>query len=88
MTRDEIIKHITDELEDELEGICEYNKVYEALTELKMHDEADRIERIASEEYYHAKILMDILWMMNIDISHHAKIQDDWAKVKRIFDIE
>jgi bacterioferritin (cytochrome b1) len=88
MTRDEIIKHLTDELEDELEGICKYNTLYEALEGLQMHDEADRIERIASEEYYHAKILMDVLWMMNVDVSDHPKIKDDWAKVKRIFAIE
>ena len=88
MTRDEIVQKLTKELEEELEGILEYNELYNSLVALGCKDEADRIERIASEEYYHAKILQDILWMMNVDVSHHIIINNHWQKVKKIFAIE
>lgn len=88
MTKEDIVKKLTEELEEELEGICEYNDTYDSLVKLGYKDEADRIERIASEEYYHAKILMDILEMMGVDLTHHTKIHTDWARVKKIFAIE
>lgn len=88
MNRDEIVKRLTDELQEELDGICEYNLTYESLKAMGLDYEARQIEKIASEEYYHAKILWDVLYMMNVDLSHHMKIQDGWTKVKKLFSIE
>ena len=88
MTNEELIKELIDNLDDELEGICEYNMLYEHLMSMGKHREAERIERIASEEYYHSKILYDILDSMGVDLSHNIKIQTDWAKVKKILAIE
>ena len=85
---DELIKRLTDELEDELEGIVEYSKTYDMLKQMGDYYDAERIEDIASQEYYHAKTLWDILSNMDVDLSHNTKIHNDWARVKELFAIE
>lgn len=85
---DELIKRLTDELEDELEGIIDYSKTYDMLKNVGDHYDADRIEDIASQEYYHAKTLWEIISNMGVDLSHNTKIQNDWARVKELFAIE
>ena len=87
-TKDELMKKMVDELEEELEGIIEYDEIYNSFKELGLEVEADEIEQIARDEYDHACAIWDILDHHGCDVSHHTKIQDDWAKVKRIFAIE
>ena len=87
-TKDELIKKMIDELEDELEGIIEYDEIYKSFNELGLEREANEIERIANDEYEHACAIWDILDYHGCDVSHHTKIQDDWTKVKHIFAIE
>ena len=80
----EIAEKILAELEDELEGICTYDCLFQTLTEHNMNDEATIIEHIASDEYRHA----DKLWRMldNFDIDIPQKIHHLWDKVEEIFD--
>ena len=46
----EIAEKVLAELKDELEGICEYNDLYESLENLGMTKEAIIIERIAQKQ--------------------------------------
>lgn len=85
--KDELIKHLTDELEEELEGIIKYEDVYYSLKALGLDTEADVIEDIAGDEYEHACHLWDMLKKHGADLSHHEKIQTDWESVKKIFKI-
>lgn len=84
---DELVDVLIDELEDELEGIKKYDKLYDSLVAHKMHDEAEVIESIASDEYKHACAIWDMLKEMDVDLSMHEKIQSDWDCVKKIFNI-
>lgn len=86
-TKEEIIKHLTEELEEELEGIKEYEDVYNSLVAMGLYAEADVIEDIAGDEYNHACALWDMLMKHGADLSHHEKIQKDWECVKKIFNI-
>lgn len=85
--KEEIVKHLTEELEEELEGIKDYEDVYNSLVALGLYAEADVIEDIAGDEYKHACALRDMLKKHGTDLSHHEKIQKDWDCVKKIFDI-
>lgn len=86
-SKEELIKHLTDELEDELEGIIKYEDVYNSFIALGLTAEARHIESIANDEYKHACILWDILMEHHVDLSKHEKIQKDWDCVKAIFHI-
>lgn len=83
----ELLKHLTEELEDELEGIKQYEDVYHSFVALGLTEEASYIERIANDEYKHACILRDILEKHNVDLTKHEKIQKDWDCVREIFHI-
>lgn len=85
--KEEILKHLTEELDEELEGIKDYEDVYNSLKDMGLHAEADVIEDIAGDEYKHACALWDMLKKHGVDLSHHEKIQKDWECVKRIFNI-
>lgn len=86
-TEEEVIKHLTDELDEELEGIKKYDDVYHSFIALGLHDEARYIEEIANDEYKHACYLWDILKAHGVDLSKHDKIQKNWECVKTIFNI-
>lgn len=86
-TKEEILEHLTEELEDELEGIKEYEDVYNSLVAEGLYAEADVIEDIAGDEYKHAQALWDMLKKHGVDLSHHEKIQKSWECVKKIFNI-
>jgi ferritin len=86
-SKDELLKHLTDELDEELEGIKDYEDVYHSFVALGLRNEASDIERIANDEYKHACILWDILKEHNVDLTKHEKIQKDWECVKAIFHI-
>ena len=86
-TKEEIIKELTEQLEEELEGIKEYEELYNSLEALGLHAEADVIEDIAGDEYTHACDLWDMLKKHGVDLSHHEKIQKSWECVKKIFNI-
>lgn len=85
--KDELIKALTEDLEDELEGIINYEHMYESFEKLELHKEARCIERIAAEEYDHAVTIWDILKDHGADLKHHAVIQDLWNEVKRIYSL-
>lgn len=85
--KEEITEKLIDELEDELEGIKEYDEIYESFKAHGMHDEARMIERIAEDEYNHACAIWNMLKEHDVDLSDHEKIQSDWDCVKRIFNI-
>lgn len=86
-TKEELEKRLIEELEDELEGIIEYDKLYESFKAQKMHAEAAVIEDIAVDEYNHACAIWDMLDEWDVDLSEHEKIHSDWECVKKIFDI-
>lgn len=86
-TKEELIKHLTDELEDELEGIIHYDKVYESFRGLGLRCDAKDIERIATDEYDHAITIMDILKEHGVDVSMHPRIVELWDEVKKIYSI-
>ena len=80
----EVAQKVLDYVKEELEGICEYNELYESLRAIGLNDEAIDIEKIASDEYRHA----DKLWRMlgNFDINVPQTINELWDKVEEIFD--
>jgi ferritin len=84
---EELLKHLTEELEEELEGIKKYEDLYNSLKAMGFEYEASIIERIAGEEYKHACAIWDILEEHNVDLSNHEKIQKGWECVKNIFKI-
>lgn len=83
--KDEIIKNLVEELEEELDGIIEYAKFYDSFKHLGLYDDARVIERIAADEYDHAVSLWDLLKKHGVDVSHHEKIQEKWKEVKEIY---
>lgn len=85
--KEELIKCLTDDLEDELEGIVNYEHIYESLKALGLEKEARTIERIAEDEYTHACAIWDMLKEHGVDLTDHEKIQSDWDCVKKIFNI-
>ena len=86
-SKEEILKHLTDDLEDELEGIIRYEDIYHSFISHGLHAEAEEIEEIANDEYKHACVLWDILKEHGVDLTRHEKIQRDWDSVKAIFHI-
>ena len=80
----EVAEKVLAYLKDELEGICEYNELYESLKNLGMDKEAITVERIASDEYRHAEKLWHMLGKFNIEVPQ--AINDLWDKVEEIFD--
>ena len=86
-TKEEIIENLTEELADELEGIKNYEDVYNSLIANGLDAEADVIEDIAGDEYKHACALWDMLKKHGADLSSHPTIHNDWECVKKIFDI-
>lgn len=85
--KEELIKCLTDDLEDELEGIVNYEHIYESFKALGLAKEARTIERIAEDEYDHVVSLWDMLKEHGVDLTDHEKIQSDWDCVKKIFNI-
>lgn len=85
--KEEILENLTEELEDELEGIINYEDVYNSLRAKGLDAEADVIEAIAGDEYKHACALWDMLKKHGVDLSGHEKISKDWECVKKIFNI-
>ena len=80
----EVATKVLEHLEGELEDICKYNCLYEMLVEREMYEEAEYIEKIASDEWRHA----DRLWSMlgKFDINIPQKIEELWDKVEEIFE--
>ena len=85
--KDELIRHLTEQLEEELEGIIDYDHYYESMIALGLRCDAKTIERIATDEYDHAITLMDMLKDHDVDITGHAKIAELWSEVKKIYSI-
>lgn len=85
MTKEEIIKYLSDELEEELEGIVKYNEVYEAAVAIGMYHEARIIEKITNEEYTHASVLQTILDMHHYSLPETSKIPELWAQATSVF---
>lgn len=85
--KEEIIKNLVEELEEELDGIIEYAKFYDSFKHLGLHEDARVIERIAADEYDHAVSLWDLLKKHGVDVSHHVKIQEKWKEVKEIYSL-
>lgn len=86
-TKEELINELIEQLEDELEGIIEYDHLYESLKAHKMHHEAAVIEEIAGNEYKHVCALWEMLTDHEVDLSDHEDINSKWERVKKIFDI-
>lgn len=86
-TKEELIKCLTDDLDDELEGIINYEHIYKSLTELGLNKEAAVIERIAADEYDHVVSIWDMLKDHGADLSHHDGIQSKWNEVKKIYSL-
>lgn len=84
MTKEEFINHIKKELQEELEGILNYNDLYEGARTLNLCDEADEIEYIAGEEYHHACVLKDILHRHGYSL-RNLGMNALWEKVESIF---
>lgn len=85
--KEELTKKLIDELEDELEGIIEYDKLHDSFAAHGMHYEARMIERIAADEYKHACTIWDMLKDHDVDLSEYEEIQSKWDCVKKIFNI-
>lgn len=85
--KEELIKCLTDDLEDELEGIVNYEHIYESFMALGLAKEARIIERIAEDEYDHVVSIWDLLKEHGADLTHHEKIQELWKEVKRIYSL-
>ena len=86
-TKEELVRCLTDDLEDELEGIINYEHIYKSFTELGLHKEARTIERIAADEYDHVVSIWDMLKEHGADLTNHAKIQELWGEVKKIYSL-
>ncbi len=86
-TKEQLTEELIDDLEDELEGIMLYDKIYNSMIAHGMHSEAKIIERIAEDEYHHACAIWDMLMEMDVDLSEHENIHSNWECVKKIFDI-
>jgi ferritin len=84
-TKEELIKSLIEDLDDELEGIINYEHIYESFKALGMHREARDIERIATDEYDHVVSIWDMLTEHGADVMHHENIKSKWAEVKHIF---
>jgi uncharacterized coiled-coil DUF342 family protein len=85
--KEELIRCLTDDLEDELEGIINYEHIYNSLMELGLAKEARTIERIAEDEYDHVVSLWDMLEEHEANLKHHEKIQELWREVKKIYSL-
>jgi rubrerythrin len=85
--KEELVKKLTEMLEDELDGIIEYDCMYNSMMELGLIDEAEIVEDIANEEYTHAEAMWYMLKKHGVDLSQH-RINEHWQKVKEIFDLE
>ena len=86
--KEELIKKLTEMLEDELEGIIDYDCIYNSMMELGLYDEAEAVEEIANEEYTHASEMWKMLKAHGVDFSQHHTINSHWEAVKKIFDLE
>lgn len=86
--KEKILENLTEELEEELEGIKKYEDVYNSLKAVGLDAEADVIEAIAGDEYKHACALWDMLNEHGVDLSSHEKISKGWECVKKIFNIK
>lgn len=87
-SKEELVKKLTEMLEDELEGIIEYDCVYNSMIDAGLMMEAREIEEIASEEYTHVRAIWRMLKNHGVDFAHYPKINEHWDKVKEIFDLE
>ena len=86
--KEELLNNLTEELEEELEGIINYEDVYNSLMANGLDAEADVIEDIAGDEYKHACALWDMLKKHGVDLSGHERITEGWERVKKIFNIK
>ena len=87
-SKEELIKKLTEMLEDELEGIIEYDCMYNSMMELGLYDEAETVEEIANEEYTHAEAMWKMLKKHGVDFSQHHTINHNWEMVKEIFNLK
>ena len=85
--KEELVRCLTDDLEDELEGIINYEHIYKSFMALGLDKEAMTIERIAADEYDHAVSIWDMLKKHGADLTRHVKIQEMWGEVKRIYSL-
>lgn len=83
--KEELVKCLIDDLEDELEGIINYDHIYESMKELGLYREAITIERIATDEYDHVVSIWEMLKEHGADLKSRPKIEEMWNEVKRIF---
>lgn len=85
--KEELVRCLTEDLEEELEGIINYEHIHKSFMALGLHKEARTIERIAADEYDHVVSLWDLLKEHGADLTHHTKIQELWSEVKRIYSL-
>jgi rubrerythrin len=85
--KEELVRCLTKDLDDELEGIINYEHIYKSFIELGLTKEATIIERIAADEYDHAVSIWDMLKEHGADLTHHADIQEKWNEVKKIYSL-
>lgn len=86
--KEELVKKLTEMLDDEIEGIIEYDCIYNSMMEMGLIEEAYIVEDIANEEYTHAEAMWKMLKKHGVDFSQHHTINHNWEKVKAIFNLE
>lgn len=82
-----LLNRYVDRLKAELNDVDTYNTMYESLKANGLYEDAATIERIARDEYNHAKILWYILKEHGRDVSSDIEIAHLWAKAKSAFHI-
>lgn len=85
--KEELVKCLMEDLEDELEGILAYEHIYESMEGLELYKEARTIERIAADEYDHVVSIWEMLKEHGADLKSHPKIEEMWNEVKRIYSL-
>lgn len=84
-TKEEIISHLKDDLQEELEDVLKYGEMHKSLMSLGMVGEADYVEEIARDEYTHACAIKKILEAHDVDVKH-SEMRQLWDKANDAFD--
>jgi rubrerythrin len=81
MMREEFIKHIFSQMEEEIEDVYEYHTLCEEAKKLGMHDFAMGLKEIADEEYTHARYLATVMGEEYNQPPEAAVIWHKWHKM-------
>lgn len=81
---DDVARKMMEHLKEELEDVEEYHEMSQEAARQGLHRRAKNLEKIAMEEYTHARYIRETLIEVGAYIpAEHAECEEMWGRVRR-----